>query len=136
MAGSKSDYLENLILDHVLGGGDFTRPASVHVALYSATPSDAGGGTEFSGDGYARVEVVNNTTNWPNASDNSNQKQNGVDIEFASATGNWGTASAFGIFDDLTTGNLLYWGDLSLSKLIETGDTPKFPAGCIVITED
>ena len=35
MAGSKSNYLELKVLDHVLGGGDYTRPAKVYVALYT-----------------------------------------------------------------------------------------------------
>ena len=53
MAGSKSDYLENEILDHVLGGADYSRPATVYIALYTAAPTDAGGGTEVTGGSYA-----------------------------------------------------------------------------------
>ena len=29
---SKSDFLENKVLDHVLGGPDYARPATVYVA--------------------------------------------------------------------------------------------------------
>lgn len=66
MAG-KSDYLELKILDGVLGGPDFVRPATSHVALYTVAPSDAGGGTEVSGGSYARAAVTNSATNWPAA---------------------------------------------------------------------
>jgi hypothetical protein len=52
MAGGKSDYLELELLDHVLGGADYSRPSPVHVALFTATPSDSGGGTEVSGNNY------------------------------------------------------------------------------------
>ena len=78
MAGSKSDYLENEILDHVLGGADYARPATVYIALYTADPTDAGGGTEGSGGSYAKASVTNNDTNWPAAS--SGAKSNGADI--------------------------------------------------------
>jgi hypothetical protein len=53
MAG-KSDYLENKILDHVLRNTAYTSPTTVYVGLYTAAPTDAGGGTEVSGNGYAR----------------------------------------------------------------------------------
>jgi len=138
MAGSKSNYLENKILDHVLGGGDYSRPATVYIALYTAAPTDAGGGTEVddTDTGYARVEVTNNSTNWPAASDGA--KSNGEDFTFPTATDDWGTVVAFGILDDGIDpgGNLLYWGDLTASKAINTGDTAKFATGDIDITED
>lgn len=134
MAGSKSDYLENEILDHVLGGGDYTRPGTVYIALYTAAPTDAGGGTEVTGGSYARVAVTNNATNWPAAS--SGSKQNGTAFTFPQATANWGTVVAFGILDAASGGNLLYWGDLTASKTVENGDTAEFAVSGITITED
>src|SRR3990167_2450727 len=134
MAGSKSNYLEDKVNDHVLGGGDFTRPATVYIALYTAAPTDAGGGTEVSGGSYVRLLVTNNATNWPASSGGA--KANGTELTFASATASWGTVVAFGILDADTAGNLLYWGDLAVSKAVNSGDTAKFPVGDIDITED
>jgi hypothetical protein len=134
MAGSKSDYLENKVLDHVLGNTAYSAPATTYIALYTAAPTDAGGGTEVSGGSYARVSVTNNTTNWPNASGGA--KSNGADVTFPTATGSWGTVVAFGILDASTSGNLMYWGDLTVSKTISTGDTAKFATGDIDVTED
>ena len=54
MAGNLSNYLENKILDHFLGTTSYTMPADVYVALYTAAPNDAGGGTEATGGSYAR----------------------------------------------------------------------------------
>lgn len=137
MAGSKSDHLEKEILDHVLGGADYTRPASVWIALFTVDPSDAGGGTEVSGGAYARKEVVNNATNWPAATGTTpTLKSNGIDIEFIEATADWGTVTAMGIYDAVTAGNLLYWGELTVDKAINDGDTAKFAVGDIDITED
>jgi hypothetical protein len=131
---SKSDYLENEILDHVLGGSDYTRPATVYVAIYTATPNDAGGGTEASGGSYARAAVTNNATNWPAASGGA--KSNGTAITFPTPTAGWGTVTSFGIFDASTGGNLLYYGNLSANKTIDISDTVSFAIGALDITED
>ena len=130
MAGSKSDYLENKVLDAVLNNTSLA-VATPYVALFTATPSDAGGGTEVSGGSYARV---NSSASWPAAS--SGSCANDVAIAFPSATANWGTVTQFGIFDASTSGNLLYWGDLTTSRSILNGDpTPTFAIGALVITE-
>jgi len=118
----------------VLGGGDYTRPATVYVALYATAPSDAGGGTEVSGGSYARATVVNNSTNWPAASGGS--KKNGEEITFAEASANWGTVVAFGILDAAESGNLLVWATLTANKTIDSGDTAKFAANDLVYNED
>lgn len=131
---AKSDYLENKILDHILGNTAFSAPATIYVALYTAAPNDAGGGTEVSGNGYARKDVTNNTTNWPNAS--NGDKSNGTAIEFAAASGgNWGTVTHFALFDAETAGNMLYYGALTVSKTINDGDQARFTAGSLTITE-
>ena len=68
MAGGKSPYLSNALLDHVLGGGDFARPATVYIGLLTSLPSDVSGIAEVTGGSYSRVSVANNATNWPAAS--------------------------------------------------------------------
>lgn len=137
MAGSKSNYLEAKLLDHVLGNTAYTAPSNVYVALYTATPSDSGGGTEVTGGSYARVALTNNTTNWPNASGTSpTAKSNGTTITFPTATADWGTVTSFGIFDASTSGNLLYWSTLNANKVISNGDTATFTNGNITVTED
>ncbi|MBK1883661.1 hypothetical protein JIN85_14665 [Luteolibacter pohnpeiensis] len=124
-----SDYLENKLADHILGGSDYTRPATVYLALYTAGPTDAGGGTEVSGNGYARASVTNNNTNFPGAS--AGLKANGAAITFSAATGAWGSITHFAIFDSSSGGNMLIHGALTTSKVVETGDVPSFPIGSI-----
>ncbi len=141
MAGSKSDYLEAKLLDHVLGNTAYSAPATVYVALYTVAPTDAAGGTEVSTSGgslYARVAVTNNTTNWPNATGTTpTAKSNGTTITFPTAGGSgWGTVVAVGIFDASTSGNLLYWATLNVNKVVSSGDTASFAASAITITED
>jgi hypothetical protein len=130
MAGSKSDYLETKVIQHLFES-DFSAPANMYVALYTVAPTDAGGGTECSGGAYARVGVARGT-GWTSAGDAT---ENAADITFTEATASWGTVVAFGLFDASTVGNLLYWGDLTASKTIDNGDTAKIPAGDLDITE-
>ena len=140
MAGSKSDYLEAALLNHTLGGTAFTPPATIYVALFTAAPSDSGGGTEVTTAGgtlYARVAVTNNTTNWPNASGTSpTSKSNGTTITFPTAGADWGTVVAVALFDASTGGNQLYWATLNANKVVSNGDTASFSPGTITITED
>lgn len=130
----KSDYLENKVLDHILGGGDYTRPATVYIALFTVTPTDAGGGTEVTGGSYARSVVTNNATNFPAASGGA--KSNGVAIAFPAATADWGTVVAFGVFDASSAGNLLYYGPISPSRSVVNGSTSSFAGGDLDFTED
>jgi len=134
MAGSKSDFLEDEINDHVLGNAAYTAPANTFIALFTAAPTDAGGGTEATGGSYARLSITNNATNWPASS--AGLKSNGTDFTFVEATASWGTIVAMGIFDAISAGNLLYWGDLTTNKSIDNGDTARFATGDIDIQED
>lgn len=132
--GSKADYLENELLDHVLSAATWTAPVTVYIALYTVTPTDAGGGTEVTGGSYARKDVTNNATNWPAASGGA--KANGTAITFAQATADWGTVVAFAIMDAAAAGNMLYWGAISPTKTIQNGDTASFAIGDLDVTED
>lgn len=126
-----SDYLENKVLDHLLGATAYTAPGTIYFALYTASPSDAGGGTEVSGGAYARVAVTNNATNWPAA--NAGVKRNSAVITFPEATANWGTITAIGILDAATGGNLLFWTTIT-ARTVVTGDVPRFNAQGVTIS--
>lgn len=135
--GSFADYAESKILDQVFGGTAWTAPATLHITLFTATPSDSGGGTECSGGSYARVAKTNNATNFPAATGTSPAtKSNGTSIDFPTATADWGTVVAVGIFDAPSGGNLIAWTAVTVSKPVLSGDTPSFPAGSVTITLD
>ncbi len=136
MAGSKSDYLENQILDVVLGDGTFTRPVTTYLGLWTSALSDASTGVtagEVAAGDYARLPVTNNATNWPDAA--SGAKSNGVAFEWAAALASWGTITHAGIFDAVTAGNCLYHWDLPVSKVVAADDIFRFPVGSIDLTE-
>lgn len=123
---SFSDYLENALLNHVFRNTALTAPTTVYLALYTTAPTDAGGGTQVSGGGYARQAI---TFGAPSAGAIANT----VAVAFTAAGANFGTIVAVGIFDALTAGNLLAWDDIT-SAVINDGDTINFPIGDIDVT--
>ena len=120
-----SDYLENKVLDHLMGRTTYTAPAAVYFSLYTSSPADSGGGTEVSGGGYARVAVSNTATEWPEAT--GGVKKNANQITFPEAMESWGTIVAIGIHDAATAGNLLFWTTIT-SRSVVQGDIPRFNA--------
>ena len=133
--GASNTY-ENKHLDAMLGSGYASSifPATVYIALFTATPNDTGGGTEVSGGSYARVAVVNNGTNWPAAS--GGQKSNGAAITFPTATAGWGNCTHWGFYDASTAGTLGHYGALTSALNVLSGMTPTFPIGALVLTAD
>jgi len=128
MAGSFTDYLEDKILKHVFTNVAYTSPTTLYVGLFTTAPTDAGGGTELSGSGYARKSAAFTVSGTGTLATNSSA------IEFDAATGTWGTIVAIAIFDALTTGNMIAWADLTASKTIATGDILRIPAGDLDVT--
>ena len=55
---SKSNFLENEILDHVLRNSSYTPPSTVYAALFTSNPDEDGSGTEVTGGSYARQAVT------------------------------------------------------------------------------
>jgi len=122
-----SDYLENEILDHILGTGAYTMPSTVYVGLSTGSFNDDNSGTELSGSGYARQSIAFNAAS-------SGTADNSGAVDFPAATGSWGTVSHFGLFDASTGGNLLIHGALTANKVVDTGDILRVAAGDMDIT--
>jgi hypothetical protein len=128
---SFSDYTENLVLNWLLTTNSATRPTAWYVGLFTAAPSDTGGGTEVTGNAYARVATgtISVSGTAPTTATNS------AAIEFAAASGgNWGTVTHAAIFDASTSGNMLAWAALTTSRTINDGDVFRIPAGSLTVT--
>ena len=128
MAGF-SDYLEDKVLDHVFGGNAYTAPTTLYVALYTVAPTDTGGGTEVSGGAYARQ-----TAAFTVSGTNPTTASNSAAVEYPTATANYGTVVAVGVFDASSGGNLLAYANLDTSKVVSTGDVFRFNTGDLDIT--
>ena len=121
-----SDYAEKLVLDWLMTTGSATRPTDWYVALYTAAPSDAGGGTEVSTGGYARQAVTFAAASSPGGTtDNTNT------VSFTATGDNYGTVTHIGLFDAVSGGNLLWHGAMTASKTVNDGDTLEFSVGNI-----
>jgi hypothetical protein len=127
---SLSNSFETSTLTWLLttGSPSPARPTAWYLALYTVAPTDTGGGTEVSGTAYVR-EAATFTVSGDTAS-------NSAAVEWPTAGGSWGTVVAVGVFDALSGGNLIAYGDLTTSKTIDIGDVFRIPAGDLDITLD
>lgn len=140
-----SNYLENKLIDWLLRGQAFTPPATTYVALFTAAPTAAGGGTEVSGGSYARVAVTSGLTEWAGtqgagttavSSGTSGQTSNDAAVTFPAPTASWGSVVAFAIFDAATAGNMMIFASLATAKTVNSGDAaPSFAAGALTFQD-
>jgi hypothetical protein len=127
---SFTNYTENLVLTWLLTSGSATRPTAWYVGLFTAAPSDAGGGTEVSGNGYVRKATGTITV-----SGTDTTATNSSAIEFAAASGgNWGSVTHAAIFDAETSGNMIAWAQLTTARTINDGDVFRIPATSLTVT--
>lgn len=144
--GMFTDYFENKLVDQIFRGQAYTFPATLHVGLLTAAPSDASAGTEVSGGSYARVAVAGSLANWAGtqaagsttaSSGTGGTTSNNNAITFPAPTANWGTATHWAIYDASSGGNMLMYGSLTASKTINNGDAaPSFAAGALSLQVD
>ena len=125
---SLSNTFETTTLKWLLTTDSVTRPTAWYVALYTAAPSDAGGGTEVSGGSYARKAATFTVT--------GDTASNSAAVEFDAATASWGTVTHAGIFDASSGCNLIAYASLTASKLIDSGDVLRFPISDLTVTLD
>ena len=131
MSNAASDFLENKVLDHVLrySAAPYTAPSTLYVGLFTASTGleTNSPSAEVSGNGYARKTVTF-------AAAASGSSASNATVTFDAATGTWGTISHVAIMDSLTTGNVLFWGQVTTSKTIESGDTFQISSGNLTIS--
>jgi hypothetical protein len=124
-----SDHAEALLLDWLMTTDSVTRPTAWYVALYTAAPSDSGGGTEVSGNGYTRQTVTMASATSPGGT-----TSNSGAVSFTASGGDWGSITHIGIHDASSGGNLLWHGAMTASKTVADGDTLEFSIGNIDLT--
>ena len=143
MAGSKSNYLENLVINTIIGKStDLTAtvPSTMWIALLNTTANDSWVPTatgECAGANYARYKFTNSTSsNWTKATVGTVQNKATFTFTTSASTG-WGTVQAFAIVDTSSTGsgNTYYWGDLTSPVTISAGNVVRFSTGTLIIGE-
>jgi hypothetical protein len=141
-----SNYLENELVDHLFRQRSFAAPTAIHVALFTAAPSDTGGGTEVTGGSYARVALAPLFSNWKgtggevtaaDSAGTTGTTSNNATITFAAPTANWGLVTHFALFDASSGGNMFFYGALTQSKNVNNGDAaPSFAVDALSIQLD
>jgi hypothetical protein len=131
-----SNYLENKVLDHVLRVTSYTVPSGLHLALFTNTSTNAAANLEAgtltdevstSGTGYGRKTVAFAAASGGSSATNAT-------VTFDAATANWGTITHVAVMDAATSGNVLFWGAVTTSKTIESGDTFQVSSGNLTIS--
>jgi hypothetical protein len=106
MSGASLD-LERQMLAHTLAIAPMPTLARVYVALCQTAPTEAAGGSELAGGGYARTAATFALLATP-----ANAASNTTAVDFAPATSDWRPVSHFELWTAATGGTRLYWGQL------------------------
>lgn len=145
-AGAITDYAENKTIDALLRGQALGAPATMYIGLATDTCTDAGAGTEPSGNAYARVSVTSSLTVWAGtqsagsttaSSGTGGTTSNNAAITWPSSTGAWGTLQSVRWYDAASAGNTWICIDLTSPLAVSgAGFTVSFSAGQLSLQID
>ena len=110
-----SNYLANKLISATVRNLSYTTPSTVYLALFTTDPTKDNDGDEVDQASYTRQEV---TFTVPADGVATNASQ----IDWATATTNWGNVGWVAIMDASTSGNMLYFAGLDNPQTILTGD--------------
>ena len=131
-----SNYLENKVLDHVLTATGYTAPSTRYLALFNNTSGQAAANleagiltdeTSTSGTAYVRKPVTFAAASGGTSATNAT-------VTFDAATASWGTITHVAVMDQVSGGNVLFWGAVTTSKQIDAGDTFQVTSGNLTIS--
>mgnify|MGYP001210083673 FL=1 len=154
-----SDYLENKLLDHVLRqtAGNFSAPGTVFVALFTtanntnetaleaALEANTSGTDATSKFGYYEVNAgsyARQSITFGNAGASTDGTiSSNATVSFPVATANYQSAGSTGnivthiaIMDASTSGNVLFFGQLTTSKTVSSGDQFTISSGNLSVS--
>lgn len=137
-----SDALKDKIIDKVLNGTDFTPPATYYIAFSTTAGTANAIGTEpaIGTNGYQRIAVTRNTTNFPLAGGDG-IITNALDIVSAVSSGAWASSALFvAVFfmDAASGGNVQFSGSVpggNQQAITGANQQLVFPAGSLTFTQ-
>ena len=136
-----SDYLEGQLYDHLFRSSTFSKPSTLYFCLCSGIPNSANTGINIpelpNANGYSRVGYPVHNSGWQ-AKPTDAGGANTLPILFPTFTGNAGYVSGIAITDSPTigAGNMLFWGSITIPRVIFSGDAPIYNSGSFVVDLD
>lgn len=115
-----SNYLEQAFLN-TLRGQNLNAPSKVYLGLFLSNPGELGNGLEINYQGYKRMEM---NFSAPAKVGSNTEISVGEDIKFTESNKTLGTITHIGIFDGLTGGNCLAYGELTEELTVTAGESP------------
>ena len=123
-----TNYLADRLVAATVGTIAWATPDKVYLALYTEDPTKAGfSSNEVNQASYNRQEI---TFTLPDDGVATNANQ----IDFNTATSNWGNVGWVGVMDSATGGFMLYFKKLDNAKEILTGDQFKVDSSKLQLT--
>ncbi len=124
-----SNYLETALFNHIFRNTAYTPAATIYLALFTSTATGAEleAGTltnEVTGGSYARQTA---TFGAPTNGVGSNSST----VTFPTASAGWGTIRYVAAMDASSSGNVLWWAQLTSDVTINTSNTFQFNSGSV-----
>jgi len=128
MASGSTNNLESRIINFFFRNDAGTDSGTTpYLALYSVAPGETGGGTELTGNGYARIAITF-------GADTAGVSTNTNTLTFTAAGGAWSAIVGHGICDASTAGNVMMYEDSVAGPTLSDGDSYEFGAADITLT--
>jgi len=129
-----SNYTEDAVLDHVLGNTTYTPATTLYLGLFTGDTNleanDLGSSSDevtTSGSAYIRKAITFNAASGGTAT-------SAATVTFDTATADWGTVTHVAVMDAEAGGNVIFYGAVTTSREILTGDTFQVSAGNLTIS--
>jgi len=117
-----TNYKALQVLKRLFGAVAYTEPTVLYFGVSTTEVNiDGTGRTEPTDPAYARVAVDNNSASFSDFVTGVGRK-NIIDIEFPTATVSQGTITYLFIADALTVGNIMYYAELLVPKVVSVDD--------------
>jgi hypothetical protein len=134
--GGMTYWMANKMLDLLFRAQAFSMPSPLGLSQFTALPTDAGGGTEASYTAYARASLTPSLANISGtqaigsttaSSGTAGRISNNATVSHPSPLGD-ASIVGVGVHDALTTGNLMWWRELtSPLPVVNGGAAPYYP---------
>jgi hypothetical protein len=142
-----SNFLEDELLDHALRVGAynasaFTSSSTLYLALFRSTVDAATTAANLEAGTTSTDEVpTSGSTAYARkavtfAAASSGTSATSAPVTFDAATASWGTITHIAVMDGGTrgSGNVLFYGAVTTSKTIDTGDTFQVSTGNLTVS--